>query len=343
MSVNSDNFARDGFYPFDDSLLTEIDIIRKCSFNTVEYVSKKFIKMSHNPNLFNVLHINCRSLLAHHGDVDLLLHNLNNLPSVCVLSETWLAEGSLQLPFDNYIQHNKIRGNNQRGGGVSILVQSSIRSSEFIVNVSPVSFEFICRQVFISSESIICIGVYRPPSTDCDVFLDEINNLLHSVAQLAPGKRLLVAGDFNIDILTASRNANVFLDTFMSYSLYPTIYMPTRPSSKSLIDNIFISWPSFVSSHILSSDISDHLPILCCSDFVKSNSSVANPLPILQRNFNEHSVARFKSSLASVDWEQVYRLNDPQDAYTKFFKLFNLHFNSCFPLKPSLNFKKKGS
>ena len=69
-------------------------------------------------------------------------------------------------------------------------------------------------------------------------------------------------GDFNIDLLKTSTlsDVNQFVNTLSSIYFAPYILQPTRPSSKTLIDNIFlnaIDFPAY--SGNLTIQLSDHL------------------------------------------------------------------------------------
>ena len=77
------------------------------------------------------------------------------------------------------------------------------------------------------------------------------------------GKITVLLGDFNNDLLKQNEsNVENFIDSLSSYSLNPYITLPTRfnLTSKTLIDNIFISFNSFKSySGNFMTGISDHL------------------------------------------------------------------------------------
>ena len=69
-------------------------------------------------------------------------------------------------------------------------------------------------------------------------------------------------GDFNIDLLKADTNDNVnaFYNNMTSHFFAPYILQPTRPESKTLIDNILINTVECLShSGNLAIQISDHL------------------------------------------------------------------------------------
>ena len=69
-------------------------------------------------------------------------------------------------------------------------------------------------------------------------------------------------GDFNIDLLKNAFNedVNTFYNSLSSHFFAPYIQQPTRPTSKSLIDNILVNSVEFPShSGNLTIQLSDHL------------------------------------------------------------------------------------
>ena len=69
-------------------------------------------------------------------------------------------------------------------------------------------------------------------------------------------------GDFNIDFLKTSSlpDVNQFFNTLSSNFFAPYIPQPTRPTSKTLIDNIFLNVIDFPAhSGNLTIQLSDHL------------------------------------------------------------------------------------
>ncbi len=108
--------------------------------------------------------------------------------------------------------------------------------------------------------------IYRPPNTDTSQFNSEIVSLLKIIDE-DKNKIALVAGDYNLDLLKQDKHAPTaeFFNNFISYSFYPVIRNPTRISdfSSTLIDNIFVNSTLYkISSAIVYSEISDHLPIV---------------------------------------------------------------------------------
>ena len=69
-------------------------------------------------------------------------------------------------------------------------------------------------------------------------------------------------GDFNIDLLKIDSNTdtNIFYNNLTSHFLAPFVLQPTRLSSKTLIDNIFLNTIEYSAySGNLTVQLSDHL------------------------------------------------------------------------------------
>ena len=90
---------------------------------------------------------------------------------------------------------------------------------------------------------------------------------------------------------------------------------------------------------ILKTDISDHFPIFTI--FVKhrldSNDKKAT---IRKRIINADSIQEFRDILSEVDWENLYSISNPYDAYEYFLKVFSGIYDLAFPLK-TFSVKKK--
>ena len=92
---------------------------------------------------------------------------------------------------------------------------------------------------------------YRPPSSAATQFVEKFDELSSLMTQIK--RKLMMMGDFNIDISNEHRVVNSmlsnnvavdFVTSCMSTGLLPTCRIPTRitESSASLIDNIFTNF-----------------------------------------------------------------------------------------------------
>ena len=85
-------------------------------------------------------------------------------------------------------------------------------------------------------------------------------------------KRLVLMGDFNIDLLKIDihDDSSSYFDLITSFGLFPTILRPSRITarSKTLIDNIFSNFTDvYTQAGNLTCSISDHLPQFASFDF----------------------------------------------------------------------------
>ena len=180
-------------------------------------------------------------------------------------------------------------------------------------------FEFIGRVVKTDVLPLVCVCVYRPPSLSTEVFLEEFGMFIDVLFSAYSQCRFIFAGDFTINLLNNELTSSTFLDLMLCHTLYPTILMPTRSTSGSLLDNIFISWPMVYSSFIIESDISDHYPILIKFPYKQLIKLKDNSISVdLKRNFKQSNINKFFNLLSSTDWSNIISCSDPNEAYDMF-------------------------
>ena len=223
-------FPYTGIYPFDDNLADD-DLFNRCH---------KIIDCLGNVKLrseFSVLHLNCRSVLNKLNDIALLNALFDMPPDILMLSETWLTPASY-FNLHSYSSYHCIRANGRRGGGVSICVKDVYDTSELQCNFKPTVFEFVGRVIKTSLQSTVCVCVYRPPSSSLDIFLDEFDRFIELLLSVYAQCKLIIASDFNINLLDNSSSTSTFLDVMLCHAFYPTIFTPTRSASKSLLSEL---------------------------------------------------------------------------------------------------------
>ena len=118
---------------------------------------------------------------------------------------------------------------------------------------------------------------------------------------------------------------------------------PTRvtKNNATLIDYIITN--SFMDQEdltgILKTDVSDHFPIFTISVKHRLDSS-DKKVTIIKRIINADSIQEFRDILSEVDWENLYSITNPNDAYEYFLKVFSGIYDLAFPLK-TFSVKKK--
>ena len=80
-----------------------------------------------------------------------------------------------------------------------------------------VELHFECTAIEISNPNYIICCVYRSPDGDLNIFFDKLTQLLNMYE--SSHSKLIIGGDFNIDMLKNNQNKSKLLDLFSSYGL----------------------------------------------------------------------------------------------------------------------------
>ena len=124
-----------------------------------------------------------------------------------------------------------------------------------------------------------------------------------------------------------------------SIGLYPLIDRPTRISNHSftLIDNVFTNVTNHkVTSGILVSDITDHLPIFVFCTYPNPNRA-DQKCNVKKHITNEKTLLSLSNNLAEECWDNVFRSADVDTAYGEFMTTFSKQYNICCPMKTVRN------
>ena len=112
------------------------------------------------------------------------------------------------------------------------------------------------------------------------------------------------------------------------------ITLPTREigSSSTLIDNIYTNIPepnlTGLSGVLNTIRTTDHYPIFT----IRYNTHCKNTLSYRnRRNFNNDSISKLRKILKSHNWNNIYRYDNAQTAYTHFNAFIVAKFENCFP------------
>ena len=261
-----------------------------------------------------VLQLNIRGLSSKLAEFKRLLENLadSKKPDVILLSETWLIKSSPKISLPGYNIYN-VHRTLKKGGGVSILISSVIKSHRKTVNIQLNTIELCLVKIKLehNQKNIVVGSLYRPSDTSCIEFVSEYENLVNHLKHA--DTHLILCMDHNNDLLKASvhNSTQHFLEVNLDNGLYPCINKPTRLTSTSatLIDNIFIDCKLLGrhSSRIKIDDISDHLPTVLILDHLvpKTNETIK----IQCRDMRDCTFNKINSQLSGIMWETVITEN----------------------------------
>jgi hypothetical protein len=194
-------------------------------------------------------------------------------------------------------------------------------------------FEFCAIEFKIKNVKYLIGGVYRTPSHDYTTFLNSLDVLLNIIAGRA--NEIILAGDFNIDILTDTIQKQRLLNVFKSYGMVHTVNIPTRVthSTATAIDNIFIS--NHVHNYEVESFVtalSDHDGQLLSLNI--DSKKINNNLKILTtkiRRFEPRKMVQFTQDIGVTNWSSVY-FSSVEEKFSNFSKTFCLFFEKHFPV-----------
>jgi len=311
--------------------------------NSNSYSLSKFNTLNLNVimNNFNLLNLNCRSLFNKMDELEIFLDCIKIDFDVIALTETWLKpHNDKYTNLHNYqtLTTNRI---DKKGGGLAFFIKNDINFVHKI-EFSRVTPDFEIDVVLINKFNtyITIVNVYRPPNANFESFIDYMDYLMTSIIE--NNKIIYVTGDFNTNFDSPTPQTLRLLQLLSSYSLLPTIGVPTRTTGQSstIIDNIFTNnWDPFQSGTILA-DLSDHFPIFVSQPikikhFGKTNNMVSF------YNFCEKNLNKLIEALYGENWLEVTSNVDPNNAFNKFLYILNKYFKKFCPLtrKKKKNFK----
>jgi Endonuclease-reverse transcriptase len=219
---------------------------------------------------------------------------------------------------------------------VIIYVKNSIitaTSSEILVKLNN-ERDFESAVTVISGEdgtltTVICI--YRSPQGDLKKFMDSLQATLLATAK--KNTRLIVCGDYNVDLLSESVNKSMLLDLMGSFDLRATVTDPTNctASSSTCIDNLFTNIDEEIATCTVTDlDLSDHRSLIFSVKEERTKSKKHEFT--LKRNFSKKNTDKFKLLLYECRWDSVYNKSTVNDKYDAFTIIFKGAFDQAFPL-----------
>lgn len=285
----------------------------------------------------NICHYNICSITNKLDELKLLLSFVSDRkkykPNLLLgISETFL-DGSWSdefLSVDNYTLFRADRSEG-KGGGLLVYVPAHLpvcrRYDLELTGIESIWLELR----YPRSRPCLFSFVYRPPSANVS-YLDSLETMITRADSL--NIQTIILGDFNFNLLQKSSSRVRYENIFKLFNFKQLITVPTRPSSGSLIDHIFVNDVKFVrKSGTLDISLSDHLPV-----FVNWKSRVIKPKntdhntrtfrPL--RNFMADS---FVNDLRCVPWNSLDMFTDPNDALDQWYCLFRDVLNLHAPVK----------
>ena len=312
-----------------------------CQYSNID---ETIIKMKSKKGL-RLLSWNIQSLRAKFNEfkefID-IFHRENCFFDIIGLQECWELKNYDLYQLENYNFIHKTR-TQSNGGGICYFINKKFKFKE-LKNLSIFEEKVIeCLTIEIElskKEKLIVSNLYRSNANHATYstseqnsrFLDAFSTLQADLSSLK--KNSYIMGDLNYDLLKFEQHekTKVLLEDSFGNGFLELISIPTRISNTSatLIDHLYTNTMSnCYDTSVIISDISDHFPIC---HIISDKQKEIRPKYVQVQNFNENDILAFKNDLSNVDWDSVLILNETQDSYDEFYRIFNGLYCEHFPI-----------
>ena len=292
-----------------------------------------------------LIHTNLASIGKHFDDLNLVISLLKFDFHIIGISEHKIQKENDDNSFSNINlegYHPFVFDPTETShGGTGFYIKDSlvyVKRDDLKFN-SPSNYESTFIEVILPDRKNMILGcIYRHPTSTISIqqFINEsIEPLLDKIS--AENKFCSLMGDFNIDLLKTDTNDNVnaFYNNVTSHFFAPYILQPTRPKSKTLIDNILINSVEYPShSGNLTIQISDHLlQFVILEGFFKELAP--KKINIFERNYQNFNEREFNEALTNIDWDQILSIegNDPNISMNNLHQHINYLLDEFAPYK----------
>ena len=289
------------------------------------------------------MQLNIRSLLSNQVDLKLLLNDLsfkNSAVDAIMLSETFITSKMEKLiNMKGYSIHTANRVNS-KGGGTALLIYREIKHKQRkdleIMTEKEAESTFI-EMIAKNGKKFVIGSLYRAPNTREEIFINYIKETIHKIKSEKGQKEIILGMDQNLNLLKANQHkgTNQFMDIMMDFDMIPTITRPMHitNTTATLIDNIYISGKiqHNYESHLILSDISDHLPSLQLLKQTKVKDKT--PIEFESRNLNDNKIMKINNELRCIDWNGLLNSNNCNANFNTFCSEIKTTMDKVAPVK----------
>ena len=297
-------------------------------------ITKYSINGPSSPNQLDRLSICSFNIVSIPDKLQNFIDTFDNLSAVDIFGfcETRLEPNIENLHrIPSYASFHQSR--NRNGGGVSLYIKQTLHPTLIPeLTTTDVDIECVAAEFVSNNQKCLIAEIYRPHK-NYNIFLTKIEDILNYIKEKNYTKWYLM-GDFNSDLLKRNDPKSTKLINLMcAHASLCTITKPTRldavRGSATLIDHIWTSdFFNSTNNIIIWDDMTDHFPI--CSSF-KTLSQPCNHKFITRRKFTEAAKVAFSRDISEKDWNDIYCINDANDAYDIFIDYFSTLYDRYFP------------
>lgn len=309
-------------------------------FKLLPAEDKDYLTNNWKSKNISIFHQNVQGLNSKLESLQIVLDELT--PDIIVLTEHKIKSSEIdRLNIEKYKLNSYFCRNDTNWGGVVVLGREHLQCTRIAIPnqeclLEEKQFECCATLFTINGFKFVLVGVYRSPNSNVNIFLEKLSALIGSILTKIPN--IILAGDFNIDILETNNNpqtkaARVKLKNVLkSFNMSYVVNFPTRVfnGSTSSIDNFLtnLSRKEFKVSGVITL-LSDHDGQIL--ELVRVRKAKENSyLTVTKRQFTVENMELFKKLLKSETWDNVFQsLVDRK--YDEFDRIFSYYFDIAFP------------
>lgn len=273
---------------------------------------KEWVDREHK-NGIKGLCVNIRSIHKYWNELMAIIKEKGKNFDILTLVETNTAAENMSLyTIEGYKQYfyNRI---NRRGGGIMVFIKNEHAGEEFNLTTKN-TYEQIHIKVKIEKRELDIISIYRPPNSDKNAFMNELEEQLSTINKK---NSIICMGDFNIDMKSNSNYSNQLESITSSKGLIQSIDDFTREevvkgkTTQSCIDLIFTRGQGKEShAGVIRNKIADHYMIAL--NFQTEEKKQDDPkIKIIKKIINETKLRKLLIQ-DNKDWNKLQHINDPE-------------------------------
>jgi hypothetical protein len=255
-------------------------------------------------------------------------------PDIAIFTEHSLKENEIvQFHLTNYKTHSYYCRSICRSGGVTIMGKDHLLIKQInIINkyVTEKDIELAGVQVGEGSHRIAIVGVYRSPTGNWDSFTNNLSLCLEGLTQKY--NRVILAGDFNVDVSKNTKCSREFLNMMSIFNLELKVNVYTRVTNftNTIIDNI-ITNIDLCSIYVDNNDLSDHG--YQTMEFQGKIEKIEHTNIIEKRDVHPSNLQELRYLISKESWLGVFRESGANEKCEKFIGIFKGYINVACPLR----------